>query len=181
MEKEGTAAGGRSHLILIGFMGAGKTSVGEALALRLNLPFVDTDIRVEERARMRVTEIFKERGEEHFRELESAVIRGLAGEEESVVSCGGGAVLKPDNRKALRNSGNIFYLRVPAEEISRRLADDNERPLLAGESERSERVEIMLGEREPVYREMADYVIEAGEREPAEVAEEIERVWRGSR
>lgn len=169
------------HLILIGFMGAGKTSVGEALALRLGLPFVDTDVRVEARAHMRVAEIFKERGEEHFRELESAVIRELAGEGESVVSCGGGAVLEPDNRKALHVAGRIFYLRVPAEEISRRLVDDNERPLLAGGPGRRERVEIMLGEREPIYRETADYIIEVGEREPAEVVEEIERVWKGSR
>jgi shikimate kinase len=169
------------HLILIGFMGAGKTSVGEALALRLGLRFLDTDMKAEERAGMRITEIFKIRGEEHFRELESSVISELAGEEASVVSCGGGAVLEPGNRRALRNSGGIFYLRVSAEEISRRLADDEERPLLAGEAGRRKRVEIMLAEREPVYREMADYVIEAGGREAGEVAEEIERIWRGSR
>jgi shikimate kinase len=169
-----------SHLVLIGFMGAGKTSVGKALALRLSLPFVDTDLWVEEHAGMRVTEIFKVRGEEYFRQLESTAIRELAGEEASVVSCGGGAVLKLDNRRALRNSGRIFYLRVSADEISRRLVDDDERPLLAGETGRRERVEIMLTERDPVYREAADFVIESGEREPGEVAEEIERIWRGS-
>jgi shikimate kinase len=85
MAKEESGKGRSSHLVLIGFMGAGKTSVGKALALRLGLPFIDTDLWVEERAGMRVSEIFEARGEEYFRELESAAIRKLSGGEASVV------------------------------------------------------------------------------------------------
>lgn len=168
------------HLILIGFMGAGKTRVGEDLARRLRLPFIDTDTRVEKSAGMSVADIFRRRGEEGFREVEGGVIDGLGKERPSVVSCGGGAVLRPSNRETLRRLGSVFYLKVPPSDVLERLEGDDGRPLLAGPAGRGERVERLLEEREPAYLETADHVIETGGRKPGEVAGEIERLWRGS-
>lgn len=170
-----------SHLILVGFMGAGKTRVGEALAARLRMPFIDTDERVEERAGMSVPEIFAERGEESFRAQESSVISGLSEDEPSVVSCGGGAVLRKGNLDALRRLGSVFYLKVAPREALRRVGGDAGRPLLAGENGRLERVEGLMEEREPFYLEAADHVVETGDRGIDEIAEEIERLWKGSR
>ncbi len=168
------------HLILIGFMGTGKSSVGRDLADRLGMPFADTDSRVEEDTGMTVADIFRDLGEETFRDKEGEVIHGLIEEAPKVVSCGGGAVLRAGNRVALRNSGEVFHLLASPEAILRRLEKDNTRPLLAGDG-RLDKIRKMLEEREPYYRETADHSIDTDGREPGEVAAEIEEIWRRSR
>lgn len=122
-------------LVLVGMMGAGKTSVGRRCAARLGRGFVDTDDLVEANAGMRVAEIFESRGETVFRELERAAVADACASLESlVIACGGGAVLDGDNRRALRRAGIVVWLRAAPEVLSARVGREagTVRPLLAG-------------------------------------------------
>ena len=148
-------------IFLIGMMGAGKTTVGKALAARLHLPFVDTDRVLVDRTGVPVTTIFEIEGEEGFRRRESAVLHELAVEERSVVATGGGAVLREENRRTMRESGTVVYLRARVEHLWERLRHDTSRPLLATPDPRA-RLEALLAEREPLYRECAHVVVETG-------------------
>ncbi len=165
------------NLILIGFMGSGKTSVGERLSRALSLPLVDTDSLVEERLGLTIPEIFSRLGEERFREEESKVIEEVASGDGQVISCGGGAVLRERNVERLKRNGKIFYLRVSAEEVCRRLDRSDDRPLLARGEDRLDRARRLLESREPLYLEAADAVIEAEGKAPEELAGEIARLW----
>jgi shikimate kinase len=142
------------HLVLIGLMGAGKTTVGKVCARRLGRTFVDTDDVVTGTARMTVDEIFTEGGEAGFRRLEHDVVADVcASPEPLVVACGGGAVLDPDNRRALRSAGIVVWLRAPAGTLAGRVGDGSTRPLLrddpVGALARLERL------REPAYEAAA--------------------------
>ena len=138
------------HLVLIGLMGAGKTTVGRECARRLGRPFVDTDDEVTRIAHTTVDRIFAEVGEAEFRRLEREVVAVVcASPEPLVVACGGGAVLDPENRRALRSAGIVVWLRAPAHTLAGRVGDGSTRPLLrddpAGALSRLERL------REPAY------------------------------
>ena len=142
------------HLVLIGLMGAGKTTVGRECARRLGRPFVDTDDEVTATARMTVDQIFAESGEAGFRRLEHAVVADVcASPEPLVIACGGGAVLDRENRRALRSAGVVVWLRAPAGTLARRVGDGATRPLLrndpVGALARLERL------REPAYEAAA--------------------------
>jgi shikimate kinase len=142
------------HLVLIGLMGAGKTTVGREVARRLGRTFVDTDDLVTATARMSVDEIFADTGEAGFRRLERDVVADVcASPEPLVVACGGGAVLDPENRRALRAAGVVVWLRAPARTLAGRVGDGSKRPLLrddpAGVLARLERM------REPAYEAAA--------------------------
>lgn len=161
------------HIILIGFMGAGKTTVGKRLAEMLSRRLLDMDSMIEETAGMSVSRIFDVMGEEAFRRIESEVLVDLAASEEAaVVSTGGGVPLREENRKALREMGLVVYLRVDPDTVLERLADDTSRPLLAGADKR-ERVESLLAIRDPIYRETAQRTVAAAGRSPEEIAREI--------
>ena len=122
------------HLILIGLMGAGKTTVGRACAERLGRPFVDTDELVEAAAGASVAALFADAGEERFRELErAAVADACASPQPLVVACGGGAVLDPENRRRLRGAGFVVWLRAPVATLAGRIGDGASRPLLHGD------------------------------------------------
>ncbi len=166
------------NLYLIGPMGAGKSEVGKLLAGRLGLAFADTDALVEERTGMKVSEIFRERGEESFRCCESEVIRELAAGSGRVVACGGGAVLRGENVELMRSSGAVFYLMVGAEEAAVRIGKAEGRPLLECGGSLHKRLEEIIMEREGLYRAAAHHLVDTGGRSPAEVAEEVARVWR---
>ena len=131
----GTAAAqeGR-HIVLVGFMGAGKSTVGRWLSRKLFWQLLDTDAMIEARAGMTISEIFAVRGEEAFRSTETEVLAGLARMRSPVIiSTGGGMPLRAENRAALRSLGRVVYLRVKPETVCARLAGDTTRPLLAGE------------------------------------------------
>jgi shikimate kinase len=133
-------------------MGAGKTSVGQALALRLGRDFCDTDAEVERAARRSVAEIFQAEGEAGFRERErAAVARCLRGQ--GVVALGGGAIAEPETALLVSSTGTIVYLRARAETLLARVGLSDERPLLAGRSqdERLARLRELLAAREPAY------------------------------
>ena len=160
------------HIVLIGFMGAGKTTVGGQLSATLGCPLLDTDAMIEEQAGMTISEIFANQGEEAFRRTETEVLADLACREPAVVSTGGGVPLREENRRALRDMGYVVYLKVRPDTVLRRLSGDTTRPLLQGENKR-EKVESLLAGRDPVYRAAAHLAVEADGRKPEDIAAEI--------
>lgn len=159
-------------VVLTGFRGTGKTSVGRILADRLALPFFDTDALIERRAGMPIPEIFLQHGEAHFRALEREVIASLR-DVEGVISTGGGAVLDPANVADLRWRGTVYLLSAPPGVILERIAG-SDRPGLTGLSP-AEEVQTLLLARKEAYLGAADACIDTGRRTPGEVAEVILR------
>lgn len=156
----------RGNLFLVGMMGAGKTTLGRALAQRLAMPFVDTDRVLVERTGVPVTTIFEIEGEQGFRRRESAVLAELAEGEARVVATGGGAVLSAANRELMRSRGTVVYLRARLEYLWERTRHDTGRPLLATADPRATLGRI-LQERDPLYREAAHIVVETGSQSAA--------------
>jgi len=150
-----------TNIYLVGMMGAGKTTVGRQLAKRLGRAFIDADHEIEARAGVPIPTIFELEGEVGFRRRESAVIEDLARERSLVVATGGGVVMSPDNRAALAASGFVVYLNVPVNVLFDRTRRDRNRPLLQVENPRG-RIEALHALRDPLYREIADLVIDSG-------------------
>ena len=134
------------HLILIGFMGSGKTSLGKRLARALNRPFVDTDQRVERAAGKKISDIFRQEGEEGFRRRETQALAQLREEKKPcVISVGGGLPVQPQNHLLLEQLGTVIYLEAPVEVLEQRLAGDKTRPLLEGGDLHSRIVKLQTG------------------------------------
>ena len=155
--------GARRHLVLVGMMGAGKTTVGRRAAQRLGWRFVDADAAIERRAGCTVREVFARDGEPAFRDLESAVLADLlAAEEPAVIACGGGAVLREANREAARARAEVVWLRARPETLATRLARQaGTRPLLDGDL--PAKVARLVAERRPAYAAAAHHVIDVDE------------------
>ncbi len=147
------------NYILIGLMGAGKTTVGRHLARLTGRTFHDSDHEVESRTGVRVTTIFEIEGENRFREREKAVIAELMQRDGIVLATGGGAVLDPDNRAALKAGGTVIYLRATIDDLLIRTAHDKSRPLLQTGDPRA-KLEALFAVRDPLYREIADVVVD---------------------
>ncbi len=138
------------NIILTGFMGTGKTTIGRLMAERLRREFVDMDAVIEERAGKSIPQIFQEEGEEAFRALERELCRELAARSGLVIATGGGALVDPENRAILGATGDIICLRATPDVIMSRVGTSTNRPKLDG-SDRRERIEALLGERAPAY------------------------------
>ena len=152
----------RDHVFLVGMMGAGKTTLGKALAKRLGREFVDTDKMLVERTGVPVTTIFEIEGEEGFRRREAAVLAEAAAcDSPCVIATGGGAVLSPANRSLMRESGTVVYLRARLENLWERTRHDTTRPLLAAPDPRA-RLSELLAVREPLYSEAAHVTVDTG-------------------
>jgi shikimate kinase len=148
------------HVVLVGLMGAGKTTVGERLATRLERPFVDTDALVEAATGSTVAEIFAASGEAAFRELErTAVADACASPAPLVIACGGGAVLDAENRRNLSRAGIVVWLRADASELAARVGAADDRPLLAGGSP-VEALERLQEVRAASYEAVADVTVD---------------------
>lgn len=154
---------GETNVFLIGPMGAGKTTVGRQLARALQLEFIDSDHEVELRTGADIPWIFDIEGEAGFRRRERAVIEDLCQRHGQVVATGGGAVLDPRNRADLARSGVVVYLSASADRIYARTQKSQNRPLLRTEDPRA-RIEQILAEREPLYREIADLIVDTERR-----------------
>jgi shikimate kinase len=137
------------NIVLIGFMGTGKSTIGRALAERLGWLFVDTDQLVQVRSGRTIPELFAQKGEAYFRSLETSVIADTAGGERQVVSTGGGAVLREENRKLLLSAGLVVALKAPPETVLERVAKDTGRPLLQGDREAN--IRRLMEERRTAY------------------------------
>jgi shikimate kinase len=149
------------NIYLVGMMGAGKSTVGRALARRLGREFVDTDRVLVERTGVPVATIFEIEGEAGFRRRESALVEELAARSALVVATGGGVVLDPANRARLHASGTVVYLRASAERLWDRTRRDTSRPLLATPDPRGTLL-ALLEHREPLYRECAHLTVDSG-------------------
>ncbi len=150
-----------ANVFFVGLMGAGKTTVGRAVARRLERPFFDSDHEVEARTGARIPVIFELEGEAGFRNREAEMIEELSAREGIVLATGGGAVLRPENRTALRERGFVVYLRAHPHDLWLRTRRDKNRPLLQTEDPKG-RLEALYEQRDPLYREVADFVIETG-------------------
>ncbi|KFB67116.1 shikimate kinase [Candidatus Accumulibacter vicinus] len=148
----------KRNVYLVGLMGAGKTTIGKALARRLAYHFVDTDHEVEARTGVGLPTIFEIEGEEGFRKREAQVIAELADRDAQVVATGGGAVLRSENRQNLRASGLVIYLDVPLPTLHERTRHDKKRPLLQVSDPR-QKLRELHAQRDPLYREVADLVV----------------------
>lgn len=153
---------------LVGMPGSGKTTVGQELAARLGVPFIDLDAEIERERGRSVPEIFREEGEAAFRAIEAAALVDASRHDPAVISCGGGIVLEPANRITLRNTGVCVFLDVPLEELRRRVRPSADRPLIRTDRD----LDRLLAEREPLYREFAANVVD-GRGAPGEVADAI--------
>ncbi|HEX2049127.1 MAG TPA: 3-dehydroquinate synthase [Actinomycetota bacterium] len=154
-------------IVLVGFMGAGKSTVGPLVARRLGLPFVDVDRVVEERAGAPVAELFATRGEDAFRALESAAAADALDRDDGVVALGGGALGDDATRAQLRDH-TVVYLRAPYEELVARIGNPSSRPLLARGDARA-----LWAARGPVYERVADIVVDTAARDAHDVAREV--------
>ena len=160
------------NLILIGPMGAGKSTIGRLLAKELRLPFKDSDKEIEQRTGADIPWIFDVEGEQGFRDREQAMIEEICEEDGVVLATGGGAVLRPANRQALRAGGRVVYLHTSVEQQIERTARDRNRPLLRT-ADPGKVLRDLMAIRDPLYREIADIIIETDERPPRLVVQEI--------
>ncbi|MEX6501385.1 shikimate kinase AroK [Pseudomonas zhanjiangensis] len=160
------------NVILVGPMGAGKSTIGRLLAKELHLPFRDSDKEIEHRTGADIPWIFDVEGEQGFREREQAVIAELCEAAGMVLATGGGAVMRSENRAALRRGGRVVYLHASVEQQIDRTSRDRNRPLLQTADPGKVLAEL-LAVRDPLYREIADVVVETDERPPRLVVQEI--------
>ena len=161
------------NVVVFGFMGVGKTTVGRLLSPRLGYRFVDSDTEAEREAGMRIAEVFAERGEPAFRVIERRVITRLSQGDKQVVALGGGAVLDPRNVEELRKSGKMVLLTASPEEIRLRTRGDISRPLLVG-ADKLTCIRTLLDERRDLYLDAADMVVDTNGVPPIRVAEAIQ-------
>jgi shikimate kinase/3-dehydroquinate synthase len=150
-----------NNIFLVGLMGAGKTTIGRQLARRLGMAFIDSDHEIEARTGASIPWIFEIEGEPSFRRREADVIRDLTGQRGIVLATGGGAVLDPSSRALLAERGTVVYLRASVGSILQRTSHDKNRPLLQTADPRR-KLEDLTAQREPLYREIADLVIDTG-------------------
>ncbi|MGF7191707.1 shikimate kinase [Robbsia andropogonis] len=151
----------RGNVILVGLMGAGKTTVGRALARKLGRTFFDSDHEIEARTGVKIPTIFEHEGEDGFRTREAEVIDDLTQRDGIVLATGGGAVLRPENRVRLMSRGTVVYLCAHPHDLWLRTRRDKSRPLLQTEDPRG-RLEALFTIRDPIYRETAHCVMETG-------------------
>lgn len=159
-------------------MATGKTAVGRTLAKKLRKKYVSTDILIERVAKRKIKTIFKKNGEEHFRKLETLALRSLKGKKNLVVSCGGGVVIKPENRSLLKKLGLVVWLKASAEAINGRLGPLKQRPLLdiKEKGKRMRKIRKMLKYRTPLYKTSAHVFVDTDMLGISQVAEKIASV-----
>jgi shikimate kinase len=147
---------------LVGMPGSGKSTVGRQLANRLRVPFVDLDQELEKTLGCSIRQFFETEGEARFRDVESRALAQVVAEPGGMVlSTGGGAVLRPENRALLRQFGNVMYLRASPEDIFRRVRHDRTRPLLQVDNPQA-RLRELYAQRDALYRDCAHFIIETG-------------------
>ena len=162
------------RVYLVGPMGAGKTTIGKYLAEHLKLTFADTDTEIEARTGADIPWIFDVEGEEGFRDREEQVVAEMTEWDDVVLATGGGVILRPDNRRLLAARGFVIYLYATVEEQVRRTRKDRRRPLLQ-KGDPEETLRTLMAHRDPLYREIADHIIETDTCSPRTVAQRLVR------
>lgn len=159
-------------VFLVGPMGAGKSTIGRMLAQRLSAAFLDTDQVIESRTGADIPWIFDVEGEAGFRDRETNVLKDLTHAEDAIIATGGGIVVRAENRELLKSSGTVVYLTASIEQLVNRTYKDKKRPLLQVDDPRSKIVEL-FNTRDPLYRDVADYVLVTDGRSPKFVVQNI--------
>ena len=157
------------NIYLIGMMGSGKSTVGKTLSEKMHKPFIDLDSEIEKGTGKNISEIFDIDGEEQFRKMETKQLKQYS---ESIVACGGGIVLKDENREFINENGFTILLTASMEELSHRLSDSGNRPLLADDNTEEALTKLWM-ERQIDYLETANFTIETDGKNPEELTEEI--------
>ena len=174
---------GADNLFLVGMMGAGKTTVGRLLARRLRLRFFDSDLEIERRCGVKVPTIFDIEGESGFRLRESQTLEELTALDGIVLATGGGAVIAEQNRRRLAARGTVAYLYARPEDLYERVRQDRNRPLLAT-ADPLARLHELHAHRDPLYRAIADVVIDSGrlsvQAVTRAIAEDLAQRWKAS-
>lgn len=163
----------KDNIVLIGFMGCGKTSVGIRLSYALKRTIIDTDKWIEKKQNMTIAGIFAGKGEAVFRQMETDCIKELIQTAEGqIISTGGGLPVREENHELLRELGRVYYLKVTPDEVYERLKGDTTRPLLQGENPKA-KIEELLAKRAPLYERCADVTIEVSGKSFDEIIAEI--------
>ena len=163
----------KSNLVLTGFMGTGKTSLGKLLAEKLGRGFVDIDQKIEQDTGMTIPQIFEKYGEKYFRELEKNAVKEVAARKNLVIATGGGTVKDEENIRLLKESGVMVCLTTEPEEIFRRTERRGERPVLdAGAEDRLNTIKKLLAERQKFYAQ-ADYTVDTTDWSPLQIMNDI--------
>ena len=169
------------NVVLIGFMGCGKSTIGIKLSYRLRRVVEDTDKLIERRQKRSISEIFAVEGESYFRDLETQTLNDLTADKGSkIISVGGGTPVREENRKLLRKLGRVVYLRVQPETVCERLKGDTTRPLLQGDNPQ-EKVRTLMESRKDAYESCADLIIDVDDKDVAEIVELIESYMNGEK
>ncbi len=164
----------KKSIVLIGFMGSGKSTIGRALEKKLKCVYLDTDAFIEAKEGMSISEMFAVKGEKSFREAETEVLRGLCKDtKRMVISTGGGMPLRSENRVLLKKLGIVVYLKTSPENVIKRLEGDTTRPLLQ-RPDKEEAVTNMMRQREPAYKESSDFTVYTDGKTVDEIVKEIE-------
>lgn len=164
------------NIVLIGYRGTGKSTVGRILAARLGRELVSTDAEIVKRAKKSIPEIVTQYGWEYFRDIESAVCRELGGRDQLVIDTGGGAILRPENVETLKRNGKLIWLTATVETISARIGGDTQRPSLTGSKSFVEEISEVLRDRTPRYQAAADLVIQTDGQSIQELAEAVLKI-----
>lgn len=160
------------HILLIGFMGVGKSTISAVLSRMLETNEVDTDQMIAEREGLSVSDIFKEKGEEYFRARETELLQKLGGMEPMIISCGGGMALRSENAALMKAAGNVVWLTAEPETILERVKDDDSRPLLRGRKNVAFIAELLEKRREK-YEAASDIAVATDHRPVEEICREI--------
>jgi shikimate kinase len=161
------------NIVLMGYRGTGKSTVGRLLAARLGRELVSTDAEIIKGAQHSIPEIVAQKGWEYFRDLESDICREFAGRDQLVIDTGGGAILRAQNVEALKKNGTVFWLTASVETIVKRIGGDNQRPSLTGTKSFVDEIQDVLRERTPKYQAAADHTIATDNRSVNHLVETI--------
>ncbi len=161
------------NVVLIGYRGTGKSTVGKLVAARLGRVLVSTDAEIMKSLGQSIPEIVEQHGWEYFRDRETKICQDLAGRDGIVIDTGGGAILRSQNVEGLKRTGKLFWLTAPVETIAKRIGADTQRPSLTGTKSFLDEIQDVLRERTPKYQAAADYIIETDGKSTTQVAEEI--------
>ena len=161
------------NIVLIGYRGTGKSTVGKVLATRLGRELVSTDKEIVKRAGRSIPEIVAEHGWEHFRYLESQVCKDLAGRDNLVIDTGGGAILRQENVDAFKRNGTLCWLTASVNTIANRIGGDTQRPSLTGKKSFVEEIQEVLEERIPKYQAAADHIVPTDGRSIKQLVENL--------
>ena len=161
------------NIVLVGYRGTGKSTVGRLLAARLGRELVSTDAEIVKRAQRTIPEIVAQEGWEYFRDLESGICRELAGRDQLVIDTGGGAILRAQNVEALKKNSTVFWLTASVETIAKRIGGDNQRPSLTGTKSFVDEIQDVLRERTPKYQAAADHSIATDDRSINQLVETL--------